>query len=54
MLKKIAIEKISQLAAVLMDMGTLLAPVKEISGHNFLEIVDPKQIDLDFYKLQAQ
>ena len=49
MLKKIAIEKISQLAAVLMDMGTLLAPVKEIAGHNFMEIVDPNQVDLDFY-----
>jgi sulfhydrogenase subunit beta (sulfur reductase) len=48
-LKIIAIEKISQLAAALMDMGTLLAPVKEISGHNFMEIVDPKQVDLDFY-----
>ena len=50
MLKKIAIEKISQLAAVLMDIGTLLAPVKEIAGHNFMEIVDSGQVDLDFYK----
>ena len=49
MLKKIAIEKISQLAAVLMEKGTLLAPVKEVSGHNFTEIVDPRQVDLDFY-----
>lgn len=49
MLKKIAIEKISQLAAVLMEKGTLLAPVKEVSGHNFAEIKDPKQVDLDFY-----
>ena len=49
MLKKIAIEQISQLTAVLMDQGTLLAPVKEVSGHNFTEIVDPRQVDLDFY-----
>jgi ferredoxin len=48
-LKIIAIEKISQLAAMLMDMGMLLAPVREISGHNFMEIADPKQVDLDFY-----
>jgi sulfhydrogenase subunit beta (sulfur reductase) len=48
-LKKTAIEKISELAALLMEKGTLLAPVKEVSGHNFKEIVDPKQVDLDFY-----
>jgi ferredoxin len=48
-LKKIAIEQISQLTAMLMDQGTLLAPVKEVSGHNFTEIVDPRQVDLDFY-----
>src|ERR1035437_8897597 len=48
-LKKIAIEKISELATVLMEKGTLWAPVKEVSGHNFKEIGDPKQVDLDFY-----
>ena len=42
MLKKTAIEKISQLAALLMEKGTLLAPVKEIAGHNFMEIADPE------------
>jgi len=48
-LKKIVIDEISQLTAVLMEMGTLIAPVKEISGHNFMEIADPGQVDLDFY-----
>ena len=49
MLKKTAIEKISELAAVLMDKGSLLAPVKEVSGHNFAEIKDPQKVDLNFY-----
>ncbi|PKN64239.1 MAG: hypothetical protein CVU52_11645 [Deltaproteobacteria bacterium HGW-Deltaproteobacteria-10] len=49
MLKKAAIEKISQLAAVLMEKGTLLAPVKEEYGHNFAEITDPQKVDLDYY-----
>ena len=49
MLKKTAIEKISQLAAVLIEKGTLLAPVKEVSGHNFAEITDPQKVDLNFY-----
>lgn len=49
MLKIIAIEKISQLAAELMEKGKLLAPVKDDSGHNFMEIADPGQVDLDFY-----
>jgi len=48
-LKKTAIEKISQLAAELMGKGTLIAPVKEASGHNFAEISDPQQVDLNFY-----
>jgi len=48
-LKKTAIEKISQLAAVLIEKGTLLAPVKEVSGHNFAEITDPQKVDLNFY-----
>jgi hypothetical protein len=48
-LKKITIEKISELAALLMEKGTLLAPAKEVSGHNFKEIADPKEVDLNFY-----
>jgi ferredoxin len=48
-LKKTAVSKISELAAALMEKGTLLAPVKEISGHNYMEIKDPKKIDLNFY-----
>ena len=49
MLKKTAIEKLSELAAVLMEKGTLLAPVKEVAGHNFAEINDPQKVDLNFY-----
>ncbi len=49
MLKKTAIDKISELAATLMEKGTLLAPVKEISGHKFAQISDPRQVDLSFY-----
>jgi ferredoxin len=52
-LKKISINKISELAAALMDKGLLLAPVKEISGYNFVEIKDPKQVDLDFHNTIA-
>jgi len=48
-LKKKAIEKIPELAAALMDKGSLLAPVKEASGHNFSEIKDPQKVDLNFY-----
>jgi ferredoxin len=48
-LKKIAIEKISELAVALLEKGTLLAPVKETSGHNFKEIVNPRTVDLNFY-----
>jgi sulfhydrogenase subunit beta (sulfur reductase) len=48
-LKKTTIEKISELAAALMDKGSLLAPVKEASGHNFAEIKDPQKVDLNFY-----
>jgi sulfhydrogenase subunit beta (sulfur reductase) len=47
-LKKTAIEKIPELAAALMDKGSLLAPVKEAYGHNFAEIKDPKKVDLNF------
>jgi len=48
-LKKTAIEKIPELASALMDKGSLLAPVKEASGHNFVEIKDPQKVDLNFY-----
>ncbi|MDX9816368.1 MAG: hypothetical protein RBT06_05460, partial [Smithellaceae bacterium] len=53
MLKKISINKISELAAALMGKGLLLAPVQENSGHNFAEIKDPKQIDLAFHNTIA-
>lgn len=49
MLKKVAIEKISELADELMGKGKLIAPVKESSGHNFADISDPQQLDLNFY-----
>ncbi len=49
MLKKIAIEKISELAAELMGKGNLIAPVKEAFGHNFAQILDPQKVDLDYY-----
>ena len=49
MLKKTAINKISELAAVLMEEGTLIAPVKETAGFNFREISDAGQVDLSFY-----
>lgn len=49
MLKKTAINKISELAAVLMEKGTLVAPVKEAAGFNFREISDANQVDLNFH-----
>ncbi len=49
MLKKTAINKISELVAVLMEKGTLLAPVKEAAGFNFDEISDAGQVDLSFH-----
>ena len=49
MLKKIAIENISQLASELMEKGNLIAPVKEASGHNFAQISDPQRVDLNYY-----
>lgn len=49
MLKKTAINKISGLAATLLEAGTLLAPVKEAAGFNFREISDPNQVDLNFH-----
>jgi len=48
-MKKITLQKISDLAAQLMGKGTLLAPVKEASGFNFREISDAQQVDLNFY-----
>ena len=48
-MKKTAINKISGLAATLLEAGTLLAPVKEAAGFNFREISDPNQVDLNFH-----
>jgi ferredoxin len=48
-LKKTAIDNLSELAAALMEKGSLLAPVKEAAGHNFAEIKDPQAVDLNFY-----
>jgi len=48
-LKKTALDKIPLLAAALMEKGSLLAPVKEVSGHNFAKISDPQKVDLNFY-----
>jgi ferredoxin len=48
-LKKTTIEKINEVAAALMQKGTLIAPVKEDAGANFREIKDPKDIYLDYY-----
>ena len=49
MLKKISTKKISDLASALMEQGVLVAPVREASGHNFAEIKDPRQLDLNYY-----
>ncbi len=49
MLKKIAIDKLSDLTAHLMEKGTLVAPVKEDGGFNFRTIIDPGQVDLIFH-----
>ena len=49
MLKKTTIEKINEVAAALMQKGTLIAPVKEDAGANFREIKDPQEIYLDYY-----
>lgn len=48
-MKKTAINKATELAAVLMEKGTLIAPVKEDAGFNFREISDAKQVDLNFH-----
>ncbi|MBN1364575.1 MAG: 4Fe-4S dicluster domain-containing protein [Syntrophaceae bacterium] len=49
MLKKAAIQKIFDLAAQLMEKGTLVAPIREDAGYNFREISDAKRVDLNFY-----
>ncbi len=49
MLKKTTIDKLPELAAALMEKGTLIAPVKEDAGFNFREITDARQVDLDFH-----
>ena len=49
MLKKTAVQKISNLADQLMGKGTLIAPVKENAGFNFHEISNAGQVDLNFY-----
>ena len=49
MLKKTTIDKLPELAAALMEKGTLIAPVKEDAGFNFREITDAKQVDLTFH-----
>lgn len=48
-MKKTAVQKISDLAAQLMQKGTLIAPVREDAGFNFREISDAKQVDLNYY-----
>lgn len=48
-MKKTAINKTTELAAALMEKGTLIAPVKEDAGFNFREISDAKQVDLNFH-----
>ncbi|HLZ18975.1 MAG TPA: 4Fe-4S dicluster domain-containing protein [Smithellaceae bacterium] len=48
-MKKTTIDKLPELAASLMEKGTLLAPVKEEAGFNFREIKDAKQVDLIFH-----
>ncbi len=49
MLKKISVDKISDLAARLMDKGALVAPVREDAGYNFRRITDAGQVDLGYY-----
>lgn len=48
-MKKTAINRISRLAAALMEKGTLVAPVREASGYNFARISDPQMVDLRYY-----
>jgi ferredoxin len=48
-LKKTGVQKISDLAAQLMQKGTLIAPVREDAGFNFREVSDAQQVDLNYY-----
>jgi hypothetical protein len=48
-LKKITLDKLPELAAALMEKGTLVAPVKEDAGFNFREISNAGQVDLNFH-----
>jgi sulfhydrogenase subunit beta (sulfur reductase) len=48
-LKKTAIDKINEIAAWLLEKGTVIAPVKEETGTNFHEIKNQQGIDLDYY-----
>ncbi len=48
-MKKTTIEKINELAAALMEKGTLIAPVQEASGANFKTIENSRDVCLDFY-----
>jgi sulfhydrogenase subunit beta (sulfur reductase) len=48
-LKKTTIDKLPELAACLMEKGTLVAPVKEAGGFNFRTITDAGQVDLIFH-----
>lgn len=49
MLKKTTIDKLPELAAALMEQGTLIAPIKEEAGFNFRVIANAKQVDLNFH-----
>ena len=49
MLKKTAVNKISELTRQLMGKGKLVAPVQEAAGFNFREISDAKQVNLNFH-----
>ena len=48
-MKKTTIDKLPELAAQLMEKGTLIAPVREAAGFNFREITDAGQVDLVFH-----
>lgn len=49
MLKKIALEKLGDLVAALLEKGPLYAPVKGEKGADFREIRNPGEVTLDFY-----
>lgn len=48
-MKKTTVQKISDLAAELMEKGALIAPVREEAGFNFQEIADADRVELNFY-----